>query len=78
MNIQELSAAAASLIFFSRILTRTMTMDSLLCAVVSHEMFSDIIILETFWQRLINTHDCPENPSAQKGKKPHQAKYFSV
>jgi len=55
-----------------------MTMDSLLCAVVSHEMFSDIIILETFWQRLINTHDCPENPSAQKGKKPHQAKYFSV
>lgn len=55
MNIQKLSAAAAGLIF-SRILAHTMLINSLLYAVVVHEMFPDIVILENFQKRLRNTH----------------------
>lgn len=43
-----------------------MTMNSLLYAVVVREMFPDIIILETFWKRLRNTHGYPKISSAQK------------
>lgn len=50
VNIQELSAAAASMMIFfsSRILEHAMTMNSLLYSVIVHEMFPGSIILETF------------------------------
>lgn len=43
-----------------------MTKNSLLYAVLVHEVSPDIIILETFWKTLRNTHDYPKASSAQK------------
>lgn len=43
-----------------------MTKNSLLYAVLVHEVSPDIIILETFWKILRNTHDYPKTSSDQK------------
>lgn len=43
-----------------------MTKNSLLYAALVHEMFPDIIISETFWKMLRNTHGYPKTSSAQK------------
>lgn len=57
-----------------------MTMNSLLYAVVVHEMFPDIIILENFWKRLRNTLGFPKTSSVQKKtkqlEKTHKLKIF--